>query len=88
MTVIMISGEDLYQTRNITLTSHHQSPIPFVVDVKRTCEQIEYKHTEKIWIAQPGSGLDKRQCTLQIVALVEGEQPRIAIIFMVKVLKV
>ena len=58
-----------------------QSPHPFVVDVKRTYEQIEYKHTEKIWIAQPGLGLDKRQCTLQIVTRAEEEQPRIAIIF-------
>lgn len=58
-----------------------QSPLPFVVDVKRTYEQIEYKHSEKIWIAQPGSGLDKRQCTLQILTRAEGEQPRIAVIF-------
>ena len=58
-----------------------QSPLPFVVDAKRTYEQIEYKHTGKIWIAQPSSGLDKRQCTLQIVTRAEGEQPRIAIIF-------
>ena len=56
-------------------------PFPFVVDVKRTYKQIEYKHTEKIWITQPGSGLDKRECTLQIVTRAEGEQPRIAIIF-------
>ena len=58
-----------------------QPPLPFVVDVKRKYEQIEYKHTKKIWIAQPGSGLDKRQDTLQIVTRAEGDQPRIAIIF-------
>ena len=36
-----------------------QSPFPFAVDVKCTYEEIEYKHTEKIWIAQPGSDLEK-----------------------------
>ena len=54
-----------------------QSPLPFVFDVKRTYEQMNYKHSEKVWIAQPGSGLDKRQCTLQIMTLAEGEQPRL-----------
>ena len=58
-----------------------QSPLPFVINVKRTYEQIEKNHAEKNWIAQPGSGLDKRQCTLQIITRAEGEQPRIAIIF-------
>ena len=57
-----------------------QTPMPFVIDTKRTYEQIQYKHTEKIWIAQPGSGLNKRQCTIQITRAA-GEQPRIAIIF-------
>ena len=42
---------------------------------------MNYKHSEKVWIAQPGSGLDKRQCTLQIMKRAEGEQPRLAIIF-------
>ena len=32
---------------------------------------------EKIWIAQRGSGLDKRQCTLQIMASAKGEQTQI-----------
>ena len=58
-----------------------QSPLSFVVDVQRTYQQTECQHTEKIWIAQPGSGLDKRQCTLQIVTRAEGEQPRTTIIF-------
>ena len=32
---------------------------------------------EKIWIAQRGSGLDKRQCTLQIMTSAKGEQTQI-----------
>ena len=52
-----------------------------MVNRKRTYEQVQYKHTDKIWISQIGDGLDKRQCTLQILTRANGEQPRIAIIF-------
>lgn len=60
-----------------------QSPLPFVIDHKRTYEVIENKEQRynKVWIQQPGSGLDKRQCTLQVCIRAEGEQPRLAIIF-------
>ena len=58
-----------------------QTPMPFVIDTKRTYEQIEHKHTKKIWIAQPGAGLEQRQCTVQICTHAERIQPRIAIIF-------
>ena len=58
-----------------------QTPMPFVIDTKRPYEQIEYKHTKKIWIAQPGAGLEKRQCTVQVCTRAEGIQPRIVIIF-------
>ena len=33
------------------------------------------------WISQPGSGLDKRQCSLQIMFRPEGVQPKLAVIF-------
>ena len=44
-----------------------QTPMPFVVDQKRTYEIIGpgQKHS-KTWIGQPAAGLDKRQCTLQV----------------------
>ena len=62
-----------------------QSPLPFAIDTKRTYEHIEPKKTEnrhkKIWVSQPGSGLEKRQCTLQICFRPEGQQPRVCIIF-------
>jgi len=60
-----------------------QSPLPFVIDHKRTYEIIEKKKQRynKVWIQQPGSGLDKRQCTLQVCIRAEGEQPKLAIIF-------
>ena len=38
------------------------------------------KHS-KTWISQPGAGLEKRQCTLQLCSRADGKQPRIAIIF-------
>ena len=37
--------------------------------------------SSKVWISQPGSGLDKRQCTLQVCFSPEGKQPKLAIIF-------
>ena len=59
-----------------------QSPLPFVIDVKRTYEFVEPgSKNHNTWISQPGSGLDKRQCTLQVAFRPEGKQPRLAIIF-------
>ena len=38
-----------------------QSPLPFVIDHKRTYEVItKDQRYQKMWIQQPGSGLDKR----------------------------
>jgi hypothetical protein len=38
-----------------------QSPLPFVIDHKRTYEIIgKDQHHQKVWIQQPGRGLDKR----------------------------
>ena len=33
------------------------------------------------WISQPGSGLDKCQCTMQVMFRPEGNQPKLGIIF-------
>ena len=55
--------------------------MPFILDTKRTYQEIQPNNMEKIWIAEPGSGLDKRQCTIQVTTRAEGEQPNIAIIF-------
>ncbi|KAK3273295.1 hypothetical protein CYMTET_18458 [Cymbomonas tetramitiformis] len=63
-----------------------QVPLPFVVgDFEHT---IDDKGAKDVWIRQPGSGLEKRQATLQICIragkTLEGKnlpQPRIAILF-------
>ena len=59
-----------------------QTPMSFAVDVKRTYEVSEprQKHS-KTWISQPGSGLEKRQCTIPGCSRADGKQPKIAIIF-------
>ena len=56
--------------------------MPFVVDPKKTCGIVKPgdKH-QKAWISQPASGLEKRQCTLQVCTRADGKQPRIAAIF-------
>ena len=60
-----------------------QSPLPFVVHGNRTYEFIPEGQgsTHNTHISQPGSGLEKRQCTLQIVFRCKGKQPRLSIIF-------
>lgn len=53
--------------------------LPFVVDQDRT---YEFAGNNQVWISQPGSGLDKRQGTLQLCIKAEGEQTvKPAIIF-------
>ena len=60
-----------------------QSPLPFVVHGKKTNEYIPkgegFKHNT--WISEPGSGLEKGQCSLQVIFRPEGEQLKLAIIF-------
>jgi len=60
-----------------------QSPLPFVVNLKKTYEYIPPGQgaSHNTWISQPGSGLDKRQCSLQVTFRVQGDQPKLAIIF-------
>ena len=46
-----------------------QNPMPFSIDMKKTYHLYEPgqdQNKEKIWIFQPGCGLEKRQCTLEI----------------------
>ena len=57
-----------------------QVPLPFVLDKKTTYER-PLSQNEKCWIAIPGSGLDKRQCTLQLCFSPEGNPVKIEIIF-------
>ena len=53
-----------------------QISLPFVVESKRTYEIPMSKGKERrdhrVWVAQPGSGLDKRQATLQVCFNPEG----------------
>ena len=61
-----------------------QTPCPFAFNTKRTYHLFEKgtdQHKEKVWISQPGSGLDKRQCTLQVCFRPSGPQPKLTIIF-------
>ena len=61
-----------------------QSPLPFVVGTTRTYDHVDKdidQHDNKVWISQPGSGLDKCKCTLQICFRPTGKQPRLDVIF-------
>ena len=61
-----------------------QSPCPFALNPKRTYHLFEdgvNQQQDKVWIAQPGSGLDKRQCSLQVCVRPVGSQPCLGIIF-------
>ena len=48
-----------------------QVPLPFVVEQD---QRYEFEGNKQVWISQPGSGLDKRQATLQLCLKAEGEQ--------------
>ena len=59
-----------------------QSPLPFAISTKRTYEMVKKgDRYHRVWITQPGSGLEKRQCTLQICFRSVGKQPKLGIIF-------
>ena len=58
-----------------------QTPLPFVVNAKTTYESKEVGHQDKVWVRQPGSGLEKRQCTLQLCFSPEDNHVRVEIIF-------
>ena len=60
-----------------------QSHLQFAFESSKTYEIVEngQGRNHNTWIAQPGSGLDKRQCTLQICVRPVGKQPPIAVIF-------
>ena len=43
-----------------------QVPLPFSLDCDKTYEVPSVGKYDKVWIRQPGAGLEKRQCTLQL----------------------
>jgi hypothetical protein len=55
-----------------------QVPLPFASADPRT---LEFIGTKRVWVKQPGSGLDKRQCTLQLLIRPLGKQPKPVLIF-------
>ena len=60
-----------------------QVPMSFAIDTKSTYEvnvPKEDRRNHRVWVAHPGSGLEKRQCTLQVCTSPECKV-RIAIIF-------
>jgi hypothetical protein len=64
---------DPYNTFNVD-----QHPLPFA-----SCDPctLEFIGTERVWIKQPGSGLDKRQATLQLLVRPLGRQPLPCLLF-------
>jgi len=60
-----------------------QNALPFVVGTTRTYDHVDKDvdlHDHKVWISQPGSGLDRCQCALQICFRPTEEQPRLGVI--------
>ena len=61
-----------------------QVPLPFAIDKTKTYDLPVSKSERRdyrTWVSTPGSGLDKRQCTLQICYSPSDTKVRIAIIF-------
>jgi hypothetical protein len=63
----------VYNTFNVD-----QVPLPFASADPRT---LEFVGTKRVWIKQPGSGLDKRQATLQLLIRPMGVQPKPTLLF-------
>lgn len=55
-----------------------QVPLQFVVS---DGSSYDFGGVKRVWVMQPASGLEKRQCTLVLCIAAEGEQPRAALIF-------
>jgi hypothetical protein len=62
-----------YNTLNVD-----QHPLPFASNDPCT---LEFVGTQRVWIRQPGSGLDKRQATLQLLVRALGRQPKPCLLF-------
>ena len=88
--------EDSYGKKWGLFTLEHclnvdQIPCPSDLNVKRTYHPTEKnvnQRQRKFQISQAGSGLDKRQCSLQIFVRPVGTQPRLSIIFCRKGLQI
>ena len=46
-----------------------QTPLPFVLDDNKTYDKVGAK---EVWIASGQSGLEKRQCTVQLTVFADG----------------
>ena len=58
-----------------------QNSVPFVIVIKTTCEHMRSEtKNHNTWIGQPEHGLNKRQCTLQVMFHSKCTQPCLAII--------
>ena len=55
-----------------------QVPLPFASDSPVT---LDFEGTKNVWVRQIGSGLDKRQCTLQLCVRPLGRQPVPTLVF-------
>ena len=58
-----------------------QVPMAFCLQTNNTYEKGDVGRYERVWCANPGSGLDKRQCTLQVCFSPENNQLKIEVIF-------
>lgn len=62
----------------LTTFNVNQVPMPFASSDPRT---LEFLGTRRVWVKAPGSGLDKRQGTLQLAIRPRGRQPKPCLLF-------
>ena len=59
-------------------------PLPFAINLTITYEEEipkELRKYHKVWVANRGAGLEKRQCSVQLVFSPEDDNSRVAVIF-------
>ena len=77
---MMMNGDNTSQLKGLMLIRVH---CLFVVPSKKTYKYVPSHQgsTHNAWICQEGAGLEKRQCSLQVMFVPEGSQARLTIIF-------
>ena len=65
--LLRVRRRGVYQTKDIA--NMDQTPLPFVLDDGKTYAD---KRSSEVWCVSGFSGLDKRQCSMQLTIFVDG----------------
>ena len=76
--LLRVGRRIVYQTKNIA--NMDQTPLPFVLDDGKTYAD---NGSSEVWCVSGSSGLDKRECSVQLTIFSDGV-PRVRLLYFVK----